>query len=668
MPPPPLRVLGDRFIDASGREVLLRGVNLGGDSKVPWPDGGTHHPSDFSDHLDVSFIGRPFPLSEAHEHFSRLRTWGFNCVRLLTTWEAIEHAGPGCFDEAYLDHFAQVARLAGEYGLYVIVDFHQDAWSRMSGGCGAPGWTFEAVGLDFTRFHAADAALVMQHAFDHADPNPHQAAYPRMSWSSNYKLPANGIMWSLFFGGRWLTPDFRIGGVNVQDFLQGRYLACIGQVARRLAGLPHVIGFESLNEPSIGWLGQRLSDRGVENPSPVAIGPAISPLDGLALARGAPTTVPVLGGREKGAPRVVAERALNAAGVPIWRDGAPCPFEVAGIYVLRDGAAAGLDEEAFRRGPDGRGLDVPRDVFAPLFAAVAETIRAHRPDWILFAEIEVAGPFVGRNYPAAMPEAAVNAPHWYDLASLATKRFDVEDHIDAFGGRRLQGEAEVRDSYIRGLAARKALAEPFGGPTLIGEIGMQFDLDEGAAYLAWAAGARGPQVFAKQALALHLMSDALDALGLSATWWNYSASNRNDPRIGDGWNQEDLSIFSRDQQDATHDGGRGVEGFARPYVRAAQGRLVAQRFDRASGAFEAIVEADPRIDAPTEIAAPIAAYPAGVDVTTQGGGRVLTIEGAIRVFAAAAGPMTVTLTARREPQAAAVHDGPGARRSLNLRS
>src|SRR5258705_9078870 len=146
MSPSPLRVLGDRFIDADGREVLLRGVNLGGDSKVPWPDGGTHRPSDFSDHRTVSFIGRPFPLAEAPDHFGRLRSWGFNCLRLLTTWEAIEHAGPGLYDEAYLDYLAEVARLAGDYEFHVVVDFHQDAWSRMSGGCWGAGGALEGGG------------------------------------------------------------------------------------------------------------------------------------------------------------------------------------------------------------------------------------------------------------------------------------------------------------------------------------------------------------------------------------------------------------------------------------------------------------------------------------------------------------------------------------------
>ncbi|MGZ5934847.1 MAG: cellulase family glycosylhydrolase, partial [Rhizomicrobium sp.] len=207
-----LDMKGRWFVDESGRRVILRGVNLGGDCKVPWPDGGTEHPSDFSDHRIVSFIGRPFPLAEADEHLARLKHWGFNCLRLLTTWEAVEHAGPGQYDEAYLDYFAEVSRRAGKFGLYVFIDFHQDVWSRMSGGDGAPGWTFEAVGLDFTKFHAAGAAHVMQHKYDYAKGGRQEDRYPQMSWSSNYRLPANAIMWTLFFAGRDMTPDFKIDG------------------------------------------------------------------------------------------------------------------------------------------------------------------------------------------------------------------------------------------------------------------------------------------------------------------------------------------------------------------------------------------------------------------------------------------------------------------------
>ncbi len=72
-----------------------------------------HEREDFpGDHASVTFVGRPFPLEEAHEHFCRLRRWGLtfstyickwfvfiyfssmNVVRFLVTWEAVEHAGP----------------------------------------------------------------------------------------------------------------------------------------------------------------------------------------------------------------------------------------------------------------------------------------------------------------------------------------------------------------------------------------------------------------------------------------------------------------------------------------------------------------------------------------------------------------------------------------------
>lgn len=83
------------FKDETGRALLLRGANLGGSTKVPTePNGATYLRAGFFEHRDVSFVGRPFPLDEADEHFGRLRAWGLTFLRLLTTWEAIEHAGP----------------------------------------------------------------------------------------------------------------------------------------------------------------------------------------------------------------------------------------------------------------------------------------------------------------------------------------------------------------------------------------------------------------------------------------------------------------------------------------------------------------------------------------------------------------------------------------------
>lgn len=632
-----VRSRGAAFVDESGRQVILRGVNLGGDCKVPYPDGGTDRPSDFSDHRQVSFVGRPFPLAEADEHLGRLKGWGFNCLRLLTTWEAVEHAGPGLYDTAYLDYFAEVTRRAGEHGLQVFVDFHQDVWSRMSGGDGAPGWVFEALGLDMTRFGAAGAAHVMQNLYDYDSPVRRQEdRYPMMTWSRNYHYPVNGICWTAFFAGRTFTPDWVIDGVNVQDYLQGRYFGAMRAVAERIADLPNVMGFDSLNEPGSGWSGQSLSQRHVaptpENPRPPRPGPVWSPLDALAVAAGLPVRLPVIGlDPQSRSMAVVDELPVNAAGVRIWTDVGPDPFERAGVWRREGGKPVALRETAFAE-IGGRKIDHEADFMAPFMDNAAAAMRSVRDDWMLFAELDPFAAATGYGFPE-LPARSVNANHWYDIRTLSQKTFDAD--IDA--GR-------TRERYIRQLGQVREVGERAGVPTLIGEFGIPYDLNGGEAYARWAEGERDDDIWAAHERALSLMYDAMDALLISSTQWNYTASNRNDLRVGDGWNQEDLSVFSRDQQDRGCDGGRAVRGFARPYVRAAQGRLIAQGFDWENGLFTAEIDIDPGIAAPTEIVAPAAWFPEGGRLTSDASDAVVERAGHVwRIRALGAGRLTLHL-------------------------
>lgn len=124
-----LRLHIDRtsFKDSKNREVTLHGINVAADAKLPFtPSQPSHELKDFFEGDDVSFVGRPFPVEEAPSHFDRLKSWGFNVMRYIFTWEALEHAGPGKYDEAFMQYTIATLRIAKAYGFYVFMDPHQD--------------------------------------------------------------------------------------------------------------------------------------------------------------------------------------------------------------------------------------------------------------------------------------------------------------------------------------------------------------------------------------------------------------------------------------------------------------------------------------------------------------------------------------------------------------
>jgi len=131
-----LTVSNGRFVDGAGREVVLRGYNVSGETKL------------------AENNGLPFAsVADARKSAHALRTLGGgNSVRFLLSWAYAEPVR-GQVDAAYLA--AATAQIGAflDAGIRVYPDFHQDLYSRhlfntgsWYTGDGAPKWAVDLGG------------------------------------------------------------------------------------------------------------------------------------------------------------------------------------------------------------------------------------------------------------------------------------------------------------------------------------------------------------------------------------------------------------------------------------------------------------------------------------------------------------------------------------------
>jgi hypothetical protein len=604
------------FVDENGCRILLRGVNFTASSKIPMkPDGSTHIKTDFRDHGNVSFIGRPIKVDEAEEHFTRLKHWGFNCLRFLITWEAIEHIGPGKYDKDFLEYIEELLKIAEEKKFYVFIDPHQDCWSRMSGGDGAPGWTFEKVGIDFTKFHEAGAAWLMQYRYDPRNPS----TYPSMSWSQSRIQFGCATMFTLFFGGRDFAPSCIINGQNVQDYLQTHYIDAFKQIAIRTKDMSHVLGFDSLNEPTIGFIGLKL-DGSNANLNEL-IGYAFTPINAILTGAGFPQKVPFKEAKGLGIKETRCDE-INPKKISCWIDGFEDIWKKEGVWKIDENNTPIILNNNYFIEHNGKKINYFRDYLSPFICRFAEDIRSINPDTIIFYEGPAEAILKGKGVELKLPKNVVNAPHWYDVATMGLHRFMYMFSYDFIEGKLVFGRKAIRKVFVRQMTSLKTLAEKFsdGSPTIIGEFGLPYDINKKRAYRTFKD--KPEKAWASHIKALTWYYDAIDTNLLNSCQWNYNPANSN--KWGDLWNLEDFSIFSKDQQTVDwkkdiNSGGRAIQGFCRPHFISVAGTPLKMEFNMKNKTFFFAFDGDTSISTPTIIYVPNIQYLKGYHVDVSEG-------------------------------------------------
>ncbi|MFM8914297.1 MAG: cellulase family glycosylhydrolase, partial [Flammeovirgaceae bacterium] len=552
------------FTDPTGRTMILHGINLGGSSKLPFqPNIPSHQKEKFYETVyTISFVGRPFPLSEADEHFQRLHRWGYRFLRLLITWEAIEHAGPGKYDEEYLDYIRAIVKKAGEHHLNVFIDPHQDVWSRFSGGDGAPYWTFEKIGMDPLKFSETGAAIL--HNVE-GDP------FPKMIWPTNYNKVATATMFTLFFGGNDFAPDSKVDSLTTQDYLQTHYINAIMQVAKKIKGLPNVIGFDTFNEPSAGYIEvEDLASFGLHKN-----GVTPNYYEGMVAAGGNTVEVANFYFAFTG-PKEVSRVVLNPNKLSVWKKPEQDIWRHAGVWGFDGQQRPVLLRKDYFSNRNGRRVDFASDYFKPFVLKYQNAIHSIDSSWLVFVE-----PALFKQLPPLEnADKLVNAEHWYDAATLLNKEYSSWFGIDTRNKKPVFGKTAVRKAFHEHMnSLKQATARTIGKqPTLVGEFGIPFDMGSKKSY--------STNNFDDQEASLDRSMRPMKSNQLSYTLWNYTADNSN--QHGDNWNGEDLSIFSKSQQknkSGINAGGRALKAAIRPYPYKVAGEPIEYSFNMEAGEF-----------------------------------------------------------------------------------
>jgi uncharacterized membrane protein HdeD (DUF308 family) len=225
---------GSWFNDDQGRYLLFRGVNFGSRTKL-----APYLPIAPLETKNLSQLNLKEEIKSVEPELDRLKDVGFNIVRLLISWKAIEPRPNTNLDELlpegkqYLTCVKEIIDELHARNLYVFLDFHQDIAHEVYGGDGFPDWAL---------------------AIDNEHKLPEPSNLQDKKWMIKYVTNKSLKKTLTSF---WRNDLTNIEGENkLEHFPVRTHLEkTIGQTARFFrslnngAGHPAVLGIEPFNEP-----------------------------------------------------------------------------------------------------------------------------------------------------------------------------------------------------------------------------------------------------------------------------------------------------------------------------------------------------------------------------------------------------------------------------------
>lgn len=402
-----------------------------------------------------------------------------------------------------------------------------------------------------------------------------------MLWSTNYGRLVSQTVFTLFFAGKDFAPKCIIDGQNIQDYLQSHYIEAMGRLADLIREIGPdllddcILGWDSMNEPFEGLVGwEDLNRTPQKQGSTLKKGTYPTPAQSFRLGMGeaqkvdfynfgsfgpsrhGSVTIDPKGQKVWGQTGDEDSNGVNAKwgwrrDVTKWPLGT-CIWALHGVWDIETNFVN--RPEYFRFHPEtGTEVHFIADYWRPLFIAYGRRIRKAHPEAILFIQPPVFAqpPTVAED---ELKGRCAYTGHYYDGLTLVTRHWNWFN-ADALGLLRGKYYSTLQAVKIGESAIRKSLQEQLGilkddakilgpYPSVIGEIGIPYDMDGKRSY-GWTDGGKYKGDYSRQERALDASLNGCDGPNaLNWTVWTYCPDHCHN--WGDGWNMEDLSLWSSD--------------------------------------------------------------------------------------------------------------------------